>query len=55
MQTDIPNLFVEINESNYIFVAGVYDDNQNLKIVEKIITSSNFYSKFIAVLNEMFD
>ena len=45
MQTDIPNLFVEINESNYIFVAGVYDDNQNLKIVEKIITSSKGIDK----------
>ena len=45
MQTDIPNLFVEINESNYIFVAGVYDDNQNLKIVEKIITPSKGIDK----------
>ncbi|RPH01006.1 MAG: hypothetical protein CBD13_002255 [Candidatus Pelagibacter sp. TMED153] len=38
MQTDIPSLFVEINKSNYIFAAVVYDDNQNLKIVEKIVT-----------------
>ena len=37
MQTDIPNLFVEINESNYIFVVGIYDDSQNFKIIEKII------------------
>ena len=34
MQTDIPTLFVEINESNYIFVAGIHDDNQNFKIIE---------------------
>jgi len=40
MQTDIPTLFVEINESNYIFAAGVYDDSQNLKIIEKIITTN---------------
>jgi hypothetical protein len=36
MQTDTPYLFVEINFSNYIFVAGTYDKNQNLKIIEKI-------------------
>ena len=36
MQTDTPYLFVEINLSNYIFVAGTYDKNQNLKIIEKI-------------------
>ena len=35
MQTDIPDLFVEINYSNYIFVAGIYDDSQNFKIIEK--------------------
>ena len=38
MQTDIPTLFVEINDLNYIFVVGKYDENQNLKIIEKIIT-----------------
>jgi len=37
MQTNIPTLFVEINCSNYIFVAGIYDDSQNFKIIEKII------------------
>ncbi len=40
MQTDIPILFVEINDLNYIFVAGVYDDSQNFKIIEKIVTSN---------------
>ncbi len=38
MQTDTPILFVEINELNYIFVAGKYDESQNLRIIEKIIT-----------------
>ena len=37
MQTDIPTLFVEINDLNYIFVVGKYDENQKLKIIEKII------------------
>ena len=37
MQADIPDLFVEINYSNYIFVVGIYDDSQNFKIIEKII------------------
>ena len=45
MQTDTPNLFVEINDSNYIFVAGIYDDSQNLKIIEKIITPSKGIDK----------
>ena len=41
MQTNNPILFVEINEKNYIFVAGINDENQNLKIIEKIITTNN--------------
>ena len=45
MQTDIPTLFVEINESNYIFVAGIHDDNQNFKIIEKIISPNEGISK----------
>jgi len=51
MQTDIPILFVEINESNYIFVAGIYDDNQNLEIIEKIITPNEgiYKNKFINI------
>ena len=28
-----PILFVEINETNFIFVAFRYDNNQNLKII----------------------
>tara|TARA_X000001036_G_scaffold9452_1_gene8417 strand:- start:5626 stop:6828 length:1203 start_codon:yes stop_codon:yes gene_type:complete len=51
MQTDIPTLFVEINDSNYIFVACIYDNNQNLKIVEKIITPNEgiIENKFINI------
>tara|TARA_S200000501_G_scaffold291546_1_gene276778 strand:+ start:835 stop:2034 length:1200 start_codon:yes stop_codon:yes gene_type:complete len=41
MQKDITNLFVEINDKHYIFLAGKYDDNQNFKIDEKIITLNN--------------
>jgi cell division protein FtsA len=33
-------LFVEINEKNYIFVVGMYDEDQNFKIIEKITTPS---------------
>ena len=35
MQVDIPILFVEINNSNYIFVAGKYDDDQNLNTCDE--------------------
>tara|TARA_Y100001970_G_scaffold98028_1_gene123252 strand:- start:18256 stop:19458 length:1203 start_codon:yes stop_codon:yes gene_type:complete len=40
MQFDSPILIVEINNFNYIFVAAEYNENQKLKIVKKIITSS---------------
>ena len=45
MKTDIPILFVEINNLNYVFAAGLYDDSQNLKIIEKIITPSEGTNK----------
>ena len=45
MQTNIPTLFVEINDLNYIFVVGKYDENQNLKIIEKIITPNEGIEK----------
>ncbi len=40
MQISNPQLFIEINESNFIFIVCVFDDNQNLKIQEKIIVRS---------------
>ena len=51
MQVDTPNLFVEINHSNFIFIAGLYDDSQNFKIIEKIITNKEEVedNKFINV------
>jgi cell division protein FtsA len=45
MQNDKPILFVEINETNYIFAAGVYDEDRNLKVVEKIIITNKEISK----------
>ena len=41
MQTNIPQLFIEINNSNYIFTAVAYDEDQKIKIIEKIIASNN--------------
>ena len=41
MQIDTPNLFVEINNTNYIFIVGKYNENQKLEIVEKLITPSD--------------
>ena len=38
MEIDHPVLFIEINNTNYVFVAGVYDENQKLNVIEKIIT-----------------
>jgi len=45
MNKDNPILFVEINENNYIFVAGVYDESQNLVIVEKVIAKCSEFKK----------
>ena len=41
MQTKSPILFVEINSSNYIFLAAKYNENNDLQIIEKIITSNS--------------
>ena len=35
------NLFVEINDLNYIFIVGKFDDNQNFNIFHKTIVSNN--------------
>ena len=40
MQIKDPILFVEINNKEYNFVAGFFDENQNFEIIEKI-TSNN--------------
>ena len=45
MQSENPVLFIELNNSNYIFAAGQYDDNKNIKILEKIIVSSEGINK----------
>ena len=37
MQENTPTLYVEINESDYIFAVTIYDDVHNFKIVEKNI------------------
>jgi cell division protein FtsA len=40
MQPNNPSLFVEINESSYIFMVVTQDENQNFKMIEKIITQN---------------
>ena len=45
MQNKKPILFVEINNLNFIFVAGIYDENQKFKVIEKIITISEGINK----------
>ena len=45
MEIDRPTLFIEINDTNYIFVVGIHDVNQNLKIIEKIITPGDGIDK----------
>ena len=46
-----PMLFVEINESNFILIAGKFDEHQNFKIIEKIITPSEglYKAKFVSI------
>jgi cell division protein FtsA len=45
MQSKNPVLFIELNNSNYIFAAGEYDNKKNIKILEKIIVSSEGLNK----------
>ena len=45
MEIDRLTLFIEINDKNYIFAAGIQDENQNLKVIEKIITPSTGINK----------
>ena len=53
MKIDHPILFIEINDKNYIFVAGTYDENQNLKVTEKIIAPNTGIdkNKFVSIDN----
>ena len=45
MQPENPVLFIELNNTNYIFAAGQYDNNKNIKVLEKIIVSSEGLNK----------
>ena len=51
MEIDHPILFIEINDKNYIFVVGTYDENQNLKVTEKIIAPNTGIdkNKFVSI------
>ena len=37
MEKNLPKLFVEINNFNLTIVAGKFDENDNFKLLEKII------------------
>ena len=45
MQENTPTLFFEINHLNFVFIVGLYDDTQDLKIIEKIITAKEDFYK----------
>jgi cell division protein FtsA len=45
MKINNPILFVEINESNYIFAVGLYNEDQQIEVIEKIITPIEGISK----------
>ena len=45
MNTKQPVLFVEINESHFIFIVGVYDEDYRLKVIEKIATENKGIEK----------
>ena len=56
MQTDTPSLFVEINNTNYIFIVGKYNENQKLEILEKLITpSEGVYKNKFTNINDVSD
>tara|TARA_B100001029_G_scaffold102774_1_gene84670 strand:- start:400 stop:1599 length:1200 start_codon:yes stop_codon:yes gene_type:complete len=45
MQKNELNLFIEINELNFVFIAGYYNDENNFDIVEKIFTPIEVFEK----------
>ena len=45
MELNQPTLFIEINDLNFIFAAGIQDENQNIKVIEKIITPNKGIDK----------
>ena len=47
MKTNTFDLFVEINDKNFIFVVGSYDEIYNLRIIEKKIVENEFFNKKI--------
>ena len=51
MEIGHPILFVEINDTNYIFVAGRYDESQNFQVIQKQIVPSSgiIKNKFVNI------
>ena len=45
MELNQPILFIEINDLNFIFAAAIQDENQNIKVIEKIITPNKGIDK----------
>ncbi len=53
MSNKTPELFIEINELNIIFVAGNYDDDLNFSILEKNISSAeDFFNNELINLSQ---
>ena len=53
MENNIPTLFVEINDTNYIFNDGILDENQNFQIKKTIVTPNKDIkkNKFLNLMN----
>ena len=45
MQKNELSLFIEINELNFVFIAGYYNDENNFDIIEKILTPIGVFEK----------
>ena len=45
MELNQPILFIEINDLNFIFAAAIQDENQNIKVIEKMITPNKGIDK----------
>ena len=58
MSLNAPIMFIEINNENFIFIAGEYDESQNFEIKEKITTtitgvSRKRFTNFDLAFNEI--
>ena len=55
MQAGLPNLFIEIDHTKIIYMVGLYDENQNFKVIEKVISNKEGIDKYRSINIELIE